>query len=45
MKELELLNLQIRSGFEAALLMSTFLSNEDLAEHIKAIQKEVKKNG
>lgn len=34
---------ELREGFEALLLMSTFLTNEDLFNHIKQVQKEVKR--
>lgn len=35
---------QLREGFESLLLLSTFLTNEDLLEHIQDVQKEVRKN-
>jgi hypothetical protein len=35
--------LELREGFEALLLMSTFLTNEDLFDHIREVQKEVKR--
>lgn len=37
-------NAKLRECFESLLLLSTFLTNEDLFIHIKEVQKEARKN-